>query len=84
MFELAKFLPTPISNNKEYHDANWDTRDMSYKEGFICKTIKEVLTTAIQEEIGDKDIDFCDIISKDCIDLLGTLEAKDKRRRVTW
>ena len=51
MFEMAKLLPPPSSNNEEYHEATWDTRDMNFKRDIIHKKIKDVLLTAMQEEV---------------------------------
>ena len=40
MFELAKLLSPPSSNNKEYHEAAWYNRYIPYKEDIILKVIK--------------------------------------------
>ena len=37
IFGLAKLLPPPIIKNKEYHEANWDTSEIPYKEDTIRK-----------------------------------------------
>ena len=54
MFEMAKLLPPPSSNNEEYHEATWNTRKMTYKEEIICKAINGDMPAAIQEEVEVK------------------------------
>ena len=56
---------------------------MTYKEGVIHKAINKGPPTKMQENIDEKDINFHNSTSEYCIDLLGTFEAKDERRRVT-
>ena len=61
IFELAKYISPPISNNEEYQEDVWDTKDMNYKDEIIRKSIKEGLPEAIQEEDDDRNIYFCRI-----------------------
>ena len=44
MFGMTKLIPRPSRKTEEYHEANWDTGDMNYKEKIICKVVKEGLT----------------------------------------
>ena len=57
---------------------------MPYKERVIFKSIREGLPTAMHDYIDDKYIDFCYIPYEDWIDLIGTSEPKEERRRLTW
>ena len=55
---------------------------MNYKEDTIRKAIKEVLTAVIHEEFYKKvGNDYHTIPPKQCIDMLGKLEARDGRSK---
>ena len=47
MFEMAKIIPYPNNNNEEYHEAAWDTRNITYKEDITHNEIKDGLPTVI-------------------------------------
>ena len=51
LFEMAKLLYPPIRKNEKCHESVWDTMYISYNEDIVCKTIKDDLTSEIQEEV---------------------------------
>ena len=49
----------------------------------IQRSINEGHPIETQEEVDDRDLDFRRITPEDWIDLRGTLESKDNRRRIS-
>ena len=37
MFGMTKLIPRPSRKTEEYHEANWDTSEIPYKEDTIRK-----------------------------------------------
>ena len=80
-FEMDKLIPPPIRKKYYYHEDVWDTRYMTFKEDIIRKAIKYGITAAIQEQVKENYHDYHIIPPKEQINLLGTLEVMDERRR---
>ena len=57
MFEMAKIIPPHIRKNEEYHEADWDNRDMNFNNEIILKEIKEILNASMKEEVKEKEHD---------------------------
>ena len=64
-----------------YDQANWRVRNIDFTEDYIHVSTKDGLPTFIQDEIYDKDADFCYLPHKKWCGLLSTLYAKDNRKR---
>ena len=59
---MDKLLPPTIRNTDEYHEASWDTRDITYKEDIINKAIKNGLPAVMQKEVKGEFYDnYCTI-----------------------
>ena len=75
MFELDKYLDPPRSNNGQDHDNNWDTRDKSFSEDEIYKSIKDALPVPTQNKVDKKQTYYRSIPDEDWIDLLGNIKS---------
>ena len=51
MFEIAKQITITRRKNEEYHEATWDTRDITSKEYIIRKALNYSLPTEMNEEV---------------------------------
>ena len=48
VFQVEKLIPLPIMKNEEYHEPNWNNREINYKEDIIWGEIKEKIPTVMQ------------------------------------
>ena len=59
MFDMSNLLPPLIRKNDDYHEYTWYTRLMPYNEVILRKSIKYRLNIVMQEEVEEKDSDYC-------------------------
>ena len=81
---MNKFLTNISWNNEEYDDAVCDTRDKNFNEDKIQKVIKDGIIVVIQNKVEEKECDYCTLTNEDWIDLIGTLDTHNYRRRTDF
>ena len=81
MFEMANFLPPPISNNCQYHNTAWDIGNKPFKEYGTLRVIKDGLPVVTNNWFEKKECGCHTLPDEYCIDLLGTLETHYDSRR---
>jgi hypothetical protein len=85
MFDYCLYLQPHSFKDQSFKEAEWAERDKPAPEKLIRKAIKDGLPEDMQNELSDKETDYCVMTEERFNDTLTTIaELRDERDRATY